>query len=1044
MKKLIALRFLFLHILFLGLISLLFPSKIFASHKTFQENFETGNLNNWTVKRNSQYSNPSQPCLYESIPTTWNVENGKAGIKINGPSCTTEIIPNNFNLSGFAGYSYSFDMEYKNTAIANRNILFKYLDSSNWYDFMTYGTTIYFQKVVGSYYRVENKSYPFQDNQDYHFKIDFYNNVIKLYINNIQVWELEDSAPYFNEGTIGLQASVGADPDSEVWFDNILVTNIDTPLNVPLLKQTADPWQSQEYDTASNWSAPEPSTISRWGCAIASTTMVLNYHGVNKLPDGTALNPGSLNSWLKQNDGYVNGGNLDWSSITRLAKLAKDSGNNPSFAYNGFEFVMIRSPDKTQLRTDLDNSQPDILEVANPQHFIVAKGIKDTTFDINDPYHDRTTLTDGYADTFVALNRFIPSNTNLSYIWLYVDPTVDILLTNSTGQRLGGNSITTYSEISSGNYYIMPGITNPVTGTSSPSTRVLMIPKPGDDTYSLSVATTSTSAKDFSLKVYRYKQDGTVNISPLSGQTRSDEPATFSFEYKQNPSSTPPAPTDTTPPQIKSSKTLDTNNNGKIDTIEVTFARDINGTTVNSTGTDFTVVGYTVTKAKETSPGVVQITVTEKTTTDTGTTPTVTLKNNSIKDITSDTYNHQQVATPIDGIAPTKPTADIEGGKYITPQKVSLASSDVPNTPTISYTLDGSDPATSSAKLIYTAPIEINGSSVTLKAVAKDTEGNISDTLTEVYEIAPKINDSSIIVASSSTTSFTITWTTDRLSHSRMIFGTKSKKVKGSGTNYGYDKSTIEATQKKTSHSVTITGLTPGGTYYYRVISRGSPEQVGEEKTITLPKDSNSSTSSSSSSSTSSSNSSSINTSSPVACNDTKPKSAPVLLSAFPGINTVTLAWKEAEEPVSYYLIAYGTEPGKIQYGNPNIGGKGMTSFVVENLSGGQTYYFKVRAGNGCTPGDFSNELSATPIGFAEEGLATGFTENVLGTSTINNQKNSSLTSFELSNTSKKQVVLSDNNLKIILGSFLPLVMGLIVILHVRKGVNETSEPGWI
>lgn len=96
----------------------------------------------------------------------------------------------------------------------------------------------------------------------------------------------------------------------------------------------------------------------------------------------------------------------------------------------------------------------------------------------------------------------------------------------------------------------------------------------------------------------------------------------------------------------------------------------------------------------------------------------------------------------------------------------------------------------------------------------------------------------------------------------------------------------------------------------------------------------------------------------------------------------MALSWKEGKEPISYYLVAYGTEPGKLQYGNPNIGGKGTTGYVVENLSGGQTYYFRVRAGNSCTPGDFSNEIAATPIGFSEEEPATGFKENVLGVKT--------------------------------------------------------------
>ncbi len=89
------------------------------------------------------------------------------------------------------------------------------------------------------------------------------------------------------------------------------------------------------------------------------------------------------------------------------------------------------------------------------------------------------------------------------------------------------------------------------------------------------------------------------------------------------------------------------------------------------------------------------------------------------------------------------------------------------------------------------------------------------------------------------------------------------------------------------------------------------------------------------------------------------PATAPVLLSAVAADGQVTLTWQKAEDPVTHYLLQYGTDSENYEYGNPNIGNRDTTSYTVSSLTNGTKYYFRVRAENGCKPGDFSDKITA-------------------------------------------------------------------------------------
>jgi len=112
----------------------------------------------------------------------------------------------------------------------------------------------------------------------------------------------------------------------------------------------------------------------------------------------------------------------------------------------------------------------------------------------------------------------------------------------------------------------------------------------------------------------------------------------------------------------------------------------------------------------------------------------------------------------------------------------------------------------------------------------------------------------------------------------------------------------------------------------------------------------------SSSSSSSSSSSTTSSTSTPV-CIDTPPTNNPDLFQIDRSGSSATLYFTPVNDYLSYYYIAYGLSPGDEQFGVsfPSGLSSGVISYTINELNPNATYYFKVRGGNGCAPGGWSN-----------------------------------------------------------------------------------------
>lgn len=108
-----------------------------------------------------------------------------------------------------------------------------------------------------------------------------------------------------------------------------------------------------------------------------------------------------------------------------------------------------------------------------------------------------------------------------------------------------------------------------------------------------------------------------------------------------------------------------------------------------------------------------------------------------------------------------------------------------------------------------------------------------------------------------------------------------------------------------------------------------------------------------------STNTTSSSTGSP-GCSDSPPgPKAPWLYGAIAKSPTsVLLYFTDGDDPISYYALEYGLSSNNYIYGFPNIGKKGVRTFLVQYLKPRTSYYFRVRAGNGCAPGNWSNEIA--------------------------------------------------------------------------------------
>ncbi|MGI8419633.1 MAG: C39 family peptidase [Candidatus Levyibacteriota bacterium] len=438
-------------------------------------------------------------------------------------------------------------------------IVYRYKSPKEWYLFHTYGAGIAVQKLINEYSRLDWLNYPFEANKTYHYDIDFIGDKVTLYINDVKIGEIADTPPTLEGATIALSAFVGADPDSEVWFDNIKVTRIDSAIDlpVPYFNQNALPWGPSEYDSTNSLGVfGGNASMDRWGCAVTSIAMILNFNHITQFADGTPINPGTLNDWLKTaydpdpkhplrgySSGFGSNGwysYINWPIIGYLTENLVKAGKAPyDLEYDA------SSQNKDQILDGIVNGNslakiPSILHVKNSQtlgHYVVAKGqTADKILTINDPEWNYPDLT-SFNNTYDEVRRYIPSHSDLSYINAVVNPDIEILLTDAQGRRTGKlvteGKVQEYHEIPDAIYDFEPPLSNPNSaGTAEElgtGVNELLFKKPDTGEYTLTLSSSKNSY--YTTNIAAYNSEGVPTLEKYMGILSQESSHNYLLSY---------------------------------------------------------------------------------------------------------------------------------------------------------------------------------------------------------------------------------------------------------------------------------------------------------------------------------------------------------------------------------------------------------------------------------------------------------------------------------------------------------------------------------
>ncbi len=530
----------------------IFTGKVFSSSNVvFSDDFSDGDDSGW------------KKVTYEGPPSThlWRVVSGQYTARVSTPFTIIDSVIDN---SSWTNYIYEFDM--KPTMGTDTNFVFRWRDNPSGLDYsydvhQAFGL-VWFQKMgppderfdpnIPHDYWPAPVSYQVINGQVYHWRVEVNGTHIAVFVTNAQgvttkLFDFDDySNPYLVGGT-GVRIKTGTVFPTEVYFDNVVVTEIDNHIDVPYSAQNDPNWFDKPYDHLAG------ATLGDRGCALTSALMVLQTYGIDRLPDGSSITPLTLNNWLnEQEDSAWRAGNTSWGALMNLAKQLHEQ--NPD-KYPILKFLSFGA-DFTKIDSILtEKRQPLIFREDKPLskslvHFVTARGVVESekNYAILDPL---TQTRENFLippDKLLDVRYFYPVEqaagamlmsfselANLSYIFLNSDSGLNLLVTDPNGDRVGKDQLLNeYIEVN--NSYLTMGY--PVANDNNSEDSVgepfweTYLPEPTSGQYQLQFSAQQTGW--YSFELYAYDKDANPQVFKQRIYVDANNPTIFTLNYSQD------------------------------------------------------------------------------------------------------------------------------------------------------------------------------------------------------------------------------------------------------------------------------------------------------------------------------------------------------------------------------------------------------------------------------------------------------------------------------------------------------------------------------